>query len=133
VLLLQSNSISFTKQKATGFWIALMPTCQPGHQHRSATDFMGNSVTLEINSSGSLAINGEALKNRSWIDVLERIFSTRADKTLLIEADEDVQMDRIFQVLHQLDGHVSITRVILLAPQQIKDIGNEFCVLRDPR
>jgi biopolymer transport protein ExbD len=94
---------------------------------------MGNSVALEINSSGSLTINGDSLKERSWIDVLERIFSTRLDKTLLIEAAEDVQMERIFQVLHQLDGHASITRVILLTPQQIKDIGNETCVARDPR
>ena len=131
-LLLPLSSLAAEHNETVGFRITLMPPCQLEPKHRSATDFMGNSVALEIHASGSLTINGDSFRGRPWMAVLREVFSTRATKTLLIAPDQDVRMGQILTVLDQLNEHPFLNKTILLTPKQGQDIRNEFCIMNDP-
>lgn len=112
-----------------GFRVRLMPPCKTGRLHRPATDFMGNSVTLELHSFRRPTINSDAFDERSWADVLKEIFFTRASKTLLVIPDPDVEMEQVLIALDQLNNVKFVDTCILLTPKQARDIGDDSCVM----
>ena len=106
-----------------------MPPCKTGHLHRPITDFMGNSVALELHSFRNPTFNGDTFEGGSWVEGLEEVFSTRAVKTLLIAPDPDVEMEQILTALDQLNKFRVVDTCILLTPKLGKDIGDDSCVM----
>jgi hypothetical protein len=115
--------------ESVGFRVRLMPPCMTGRLHRPATDFMGNSVALELHSFRRPSINGAVLEGRSWVEVLKEVFSTRASKTLLIAPDPDVEMEQVLMALDQLNNLRFVDTCILLTRKQGRDIGDDSCVM----
>ncbi len=92
---------------------------------------MGNSVTLEIHASGELTVNGDHFQGRPWIETLRWIFSKRIGRTLQIWADSNVRLGRVLTVLDQVQERPFIDHLILLTPEQINDIENDFCIINE--
>ena len=129
IVLLFTCACEKQRVELVGFRVRLMPPCKTGRIHRTATDFMGNSVALELHSFREPTINGDALEARSWIELLKKIFSSRASKDFLIAPDPDVEMEQVLTVLDRLNNFTFVDTCVLLTPKQGKDISDDSCVM----
>src|SRR5690242_17026041 len=110
-------ALSFFGRERTeihGFRVSLVPSCQTPRKHRGVTDFLGSSVTLTIDRSGKLRINGDDFHDQNLETVLKEVFSTRIERTLFVWPESDIEMGRLFSVLDRVHTTSVVKRVVLI-------------------
>jgi biopolymer transport protein TolR len=95
---------------------ALIPQPPPPNQPPQADD---RTVVVTINKDHSMLINSEAIDENALTKRLEDIFKTRADRTMFVKGDPDIEYRWVAEVIDIAHG-AGIDKVGLMP---FKDLG----------
>jgi biopolymer transport protein ExbD len=78
---------------------AVAPQLAPAHPQVSET-----ALVLELLGDGTLRLNTRLLTERGLNAEIARIFASRADKVLFIEADQELEYRAVVRIIDAVEG-----------------------------